>query len=68
MTMRWLHTWKVAEDTGETKAGFTDPDLTEIRSESLDTQSSFETACFTDRCFARFSLEKRRCKNGFFVW
>ena len=41
MTMRWVHTWKVAEDTGETKAktrlvakGFTDPDLTEIRSDS----------------------------------
>ena len=41
MTMRWVHTWKVAEDTGETKAkarlvvkGFTDPDLTEIRAES----------------------------------
>ena len=41
MTMRWVHTWKVAEDTEETKAkarlvvkGFTDPDLTEIRSES----------------------------------
>ena len=41
MTMRWVHTWKVAEDTGESKAkaslvvkGFTDPDLTEIRSES----------------------------------
>ena len=40
-TMRWVHTWKVAEDTGETKAkarlvvkGFTDPDLTGIRSES----------------------------------
>ena len=40
--MRWAHTWKVvSEDTGETKAkarldvkGFTDPDLTEIRSES----------------------------------
>ena len=41
MTMRWVHTWKVVENTGETKAkarlvvkGFTDPDLTEIRSES----------------------------------
>ena len=41
MTMRWVHTWKVAEDTGETNAkarlvvkGFTDPDLTEIPSES----------------------------------
>ena len=41
MTMRWVHTWKVAEDTGETQAkarlvvrGFTDPDLTEIRAES----------------------------------
>ena len=41
MKLRWVHTWKVAEDTGGTKAearrlvkGFTDPDLTEIRSES----------------------------------
>ena len=41
MTMRWVHTWKVDENTGEAKAkarlavkGFTDPDLTEIRSES----------------------------------
>ena len=40
--MCWVHTLKEAEDTGETKAkrrlvvkGFTDPDLTEIRSESL---------------------------------
>ena len=39
--MRWVHTWKVAEDTVETKAkarlvvkGFADPDWTEIRSES----------------------------------
>ena len=41
MTVRWVHTWKVDEDTGETKAkarlvvkGFTDPDWTEIRLES----------------------------------
>ena len=41
MTMRWVHTWKVSEDTGESKAkarlvveGFTRPDLTKIRSES----------------------------------
>ena len=41
MTMRWLHTRKVAEDTRETKAkarlvvkSFTGPDLTEVRSES----------------------------------
>ena len=41
MTVRWVHTWKVAEDTVETKAkarlvvkGFADPDWTEIRSES----------------------------------
>ena len=41
MTMRWVHSWKVDENTGETKAkarlvvkGFTDPDLTETRSES----------------------------------
>ena len=40
MTMRWVHTLEVAEDTGETKAkarlvvqSVTDPDLTEIRSE-----------------------------------
>ena len=39
--MRWVHTWKVAEDTGETKAkarlvvkGFADLDLTEICSVS----------------------------------
>ena len=38
MSMRWVHTWKVDENTGETKAKarlvvkcFTDPDLTEIR-------------------------------------
>ena len=38
--MRWVHTWKVAEDTGETKAearlvvkGFTALDPTKIRSE-----------------------------------
>ena len=61
MTMRWAHTWKVAEVTGETKAkarlvvkGFTDPDLTEIRSEP----PAFETAHSTDSCFARSSLEE----------
>ena len=56
MTMRWVHTWKVAEATGETKAearlvvqGFTDPDLTE-------------------HSLARFSLEKGRCEDNFSVW
>ena len=41
MTMRWVHTWKMAEDIRETKQkprllvkSFTDPELTEIRSES----------------------------------
>ena len=41
MTMRWVRAWKVDENTGEPKArvrlvvkSFTDPDLTEIRSES----------------------------------
>ena len=41
MTMRWVHTWKVDEETADKKAkarlvvkGFTDPDLTEIRAES----------------------------------
>ena len=40
MSLRWVHTWKVAEDSGETKAearldvkGFTALDLTKIRSE-----------------------------------
>ena len=64
MTMRWVHTWKVAEDTGETKAkarlvvkGFTDPDLTEISAESP-----------TLNCVSRFSLEKGRCENSLLVW
>ena len=42
MTMRWVHTWKVAEDTGEMKAKarlvvkvFADPVLTEFRSGTL---------------------------------
>ena len=41
MSMRWIHTWKVSEETGETKAkarllvkSLTDPHLTEIRSEA----------------------------------
>ena len=41
MTIRWIHTWNVTEDTKETKPKVrlvlkrvTDPDLTEIRSES----------------------------------
>ena len=58
--MRWVHTWKVDENTGETKAkarlvvkGFTDPDLTEIRSES-----PFGTTHSTALCVAWFSLEK----------
>ena len=65
MTMRWVHTWKVDENTGETKAkarlvvkGFTDPDLTEIRSESPTLKSPFETTHFTALCVAWFSLEK----------
>ena len=65
MTMRWAHTWKVAEDTGETKAkarlvvkGFTDPDLTENSLGVSNTQSPFETTHFTALCVARFSLEE----------
>ena len=64
MTMRWVHTWKVAEDTGETKAkarlvvkGFTDPDLTEIRSES-PTLCRFSRQLILQLFVARFSLEK----------
>ena len=63
MTMRWVHTWKVAEDTGETKAkarlvvkGFTDPDRNSLG--VSNTQSLFETTHFTALCVAWFSLEK----------
>ena len=65
MTMRWVHTLKVAEDTGETKAkarlvvkDFTDPDLTEIRSESPTHSRLSRTTHFTALCVAWFSLEK----------
>ena len=61
MTMRWVHTWKVAEDTGETKAearlvvkGFTNPDLTEIRSGYPTLSRLSRQLIPTDRCFARF--------------
>ena len=74
MTMRWVHTWKVAEDTRETRAkarlvvhGFTDPDMTENSQRVSYTQSPCETAHSTHRCFARFSLEKGRCEDSFSV-
>ena len=72
MTMHWVRTWKVSEDAGESKAkarlvvkGFTDPDLTEIRSESPTLSRLFETTHSTDRCVSRLSLEKRRCETEF---
>ena len=39
MSMCWVHTWILAEDTGKAKArlvvkGFTDQDLVEIRADS----------------------------------
>ena len=71
MTMRWVHTWNVDEDTGEKKAkarlvvkGFTDPDLTNSLGVS-NTQSPFETTHFTALCVARFSFEKGDVKTAF---
>ena len=68
-------TWKMAEDTGETKAkarlvvkGLTDPDMAEIRSESPTLTRLLRTAHSTDSCFRRFSLEKGRCEDGLSVW
>ena len=71
MTMRWVHTWKVAEDTGETKAkarlvvkGFTDPDLTEIRSESL-TLRRLSRQLILQLSASRFRLRKGDVKTAF---
>ena len=62
--MCWVHTWKVAEDTRETKAkarlvvkGFTDPDLTKIRSES-PSLSRLSRQLISQLCVAWFSLER----------
>ena len=66
MTMRWVHTWKVDENTRETKAtarlisrGVTAPNLTEIRSES-PTLSRFsrQHILHLSLCVVWFSLEK----------
>ena len=62
---RWVQTWKVDENTGETKAkahlvvkGFTDPDLTEIRSESPTPSRLSRQFILQLLCVAWFSLEK----------
>ena len=70
--MRWVHTWKVDEDTGETKAkerlvvkGFTDPDLTEIRSES-STLSRFSRQLTLQLSASRgFRLRRGDVKTAF---
>ena len=75
MTMRWVHTLEVAEDTGETKAkarlvvqSVTDPDLTEIRSES-PTLSRLSRPLILQLSASRgFSLEKGRCEDSLSVW
>ena len=75
MTMRWVHTWKVAEDTGETMAkarpvvrDFTDPGLAEIRSES-PTQSRPSRQLILQLSASRgFRLRKGDVKTAFFVW
>ena len=61
------------ENTGETKAkaflvvkGFTDPDLTEIRSKSPTLSRLSRQLILQIGCFARFSFEKGRCENGLF--
>ena len=72
MTMRWVHTLKVAEDTGETKAkarlvvkDFTDPDLTEIRSES-PTHSRLSRQLILQLSASRgFRLRKGDVKTAF---
>ena len=72
MTMRCVHSWIVAEDTGETKAkarlvvkGFTDPDLTEIRSES-PTLSRLSRQLFLQFSASRgFRLRKGDVKTAF---
>ena len=71
MTVRWVHTWKVAEDTGETKAkvrlvakGFTDPYLTESRSES-PTLSRFSRQLILQLSASRgFRLRKGEVKTA----
>ena len=75
MTIRWVRTWKVAEDTGETKAkarlvvkGFTDPDLTEIRSDS-PTPSRLSRQLIPQIAASQgFRLRKGDVKTAFFVW
>ena len=70
--MRWVHTWKVDENTGETKAkarlvvkGFIDPDTTEIRSES-PTLSRFSRQLFLRLSASRgFRLRKGDVKTAF---
>ena len=64
-TMRWVHTWKVAEDTGETKAkarlvvkGFTDPDLTEHSLGSPTLSPLSRTLILQLSASRGFSLEK----------
>ena len=74
MTMRWVHTWKVDENTRETKAkarlvvkGFTDPDLSEIRSES-PTLSRLSRQLILQLSTSRgFRLRKGDVKTAFFL-
>ena len=70
--MRWVHSLKAAEDTGETKAkarlvvkSFTDPDLTEIRSDSptfgrLSRQLILQLRGFRLRAFLSGDREEAR--------
>ena len=75
MTMRWVHTWKVAEDTVETEAtarlvvkGFTDPDLTEIRSESPTLSRLSRQLILQISASRGFRLRKGDVKTAFFFW
>ena len=65
--MRWVHTWKVAEDTKARLVvkGFTDPDLTEIRSES-PTLSRLSRQLILQLSASRgFRLKNRDVKTAF---
>ena len=75
MTMRSVHTWKMGEDVGETKAkarlvvkGFTDPHLTEIRSESPTLSRLSRQLILQVSASRGFRLRKGDVRTTFFVW
>ena len=72
MSMLWVHTWKVAEDTRETKItsrlvvkGCTDPVLTEIPSESLTLSRLSRQLILQIAASRGFRLRKGDVKTAF---